>query len=40
MIHFIGDDDPTTRQMLEGILAKEEEHATDMAKLLKDMNVR
>ncbi len=35
MIRFIGDGDPTTRRMLEEILAKEEEHADDMAGLLK-----
>lgn len=34
MIRFIGDNDPTTRRMLEGILAKEEEHAEDMSDLL------
>jgi len=34
MIRFIGDGDPTTRRMLEGILAKEEEHAEDMSTLL------
>jgi bacterioferritin len=34
MIRFIGQDDPTTRRMLEEILAKEEEHAEDMADLL------
>jgi bacterioferritin len=34
MIRYIGDDDATTRRMLESILAKEEEHATDMADLL------
>ena len=34
MIHYIGDSDPTTRKMLEGILANEEEHAEDMASLL------
>lgn len=34
MIRFVGDDDSTTRRMLEGILAKEEEHAEDMADLL------
>lgn len=34
MIRYIGDKDPTTRRMLEGILAKEEEHAMDMADLL------
>jgi bacterioferritin len=34
MIHYIADSDPTTRKMLEGILAKEEEHAEDMSTLL------
>ena len=30
----VGDRDSTTRKMLEGILAVEEEHAEDMASLL------
>src|SRR5437868_15025950 len=34
MIRYFGEDDPTSRRLLEGILAKEEEHADDMAKLL------
>jgi bacterioferritin len=34
MIRFIGDRDSTTRAMLEGILATEEEHAQDLANLL------
>jgi bacterioferritin len=34
MIQFIGDSDPTTRRMLEGILATEEEHADDLVDLL------
>jgi bacterioferritin (cytochrome b1) len=33
--HLIGTDDPTTCKMLEGILAQEEEHAEDLASLLK-----
>lgn len=33
-ILWLGTDDPTTRRMLEGILADEEEHADDMADLL------
>ncbi len=37
MIRYIGDDDPTTRRMLEGILAMEEEHADDLADLLNKM---
>ena len=35
MIRFLGSDDPTTRRMLEGILAMEEEHADDMKSLLE-----
>jgi bacterioferritin len=34
MIRFFANRDPTTRQMLETILAKEEEHANDMHDLL------
>jgi len=37
MILYIGDDDPTTRRLLEEILAKEEEHANEMADLLRGM---
>jgi bacterioferritin len=36
MIFSIGADDPTTRQVLEGILAQEEEHAENLADLLRD----
>ena len=35
MIRYIGDDDPTTRRLLEDILAVEEEHADDLAGLLE-----
>jgi bacterioferritin len=34
MVRYFGDKDPTTRIMLEGILAQEEEHANDMHDLL------
>ena len=34
MINYVGTDDPTTRRMLEGILAMEEEHADDLVTLL------
>jgi bacterioferritin len=34
MIAFVGDRDPTTRRLLEEILAKEEEHAQDLSDLL------
>jgi bacterioferritin len=33
MVRYIGDSDPTTRRMLEGILAVEEKHAEDLANL-------
>ena len=36
-IAFLGAEDPTTRRMLEGILAVEEEHADDLADLLKGL---
>ncbi|HEY5924549.1 MAG TPA: ferritin-like domain-containing protein [Kofleriaceae bacterium] len=34
IIRWLGNDDPTTRRLIEEILAKEEEHADDLAKLL------
>jgi bacterioferritin len=34
LIRYFGDRDPTTRRLLEEILAKEEEHANDMHDLL------
>jgi len=37
MIRYLGNDDPTSRRMLEGILAMEEEHAEDLATLLATM---
>lgn len=37
MIRYVGDDDITTRRMLESILAVEEEHADDLAGFLADM---
>lgn len=40
MIRFVGDTDPTTRRMLEGILAMEEEHADDLANLLTTLGSR
>ena len=35
IIRYIGDSDPTTRRMLEGILAMEEEHAEDLSTMLE-----
>lgn len=37
MIAYLGDDDPTSRRMMEGILAVEEEHADDLVSLLEDL---
>lgn len=37
MIEYIGTDDSTTRGMLEGILAREEEHAEDLVSLLNEL---
>jgi len=37
MVRYIGDDDPTTRRMLEGILATEEEHADDLRTLIETL---
>ena len=34
IIQYLGNDDPTTRRMMEGILAMEEEHADDLVNLL------
>jgi bacterioferritin len=34
IIRWLGDGDPTTRRLLEGILAEEEEHADDLVDLL------
>ncbi len=37
MIGYLGNDDPTTRRMMEGILAMEEEHADDLVSLLEEL---
>ena len=37
MIGYLANDDPTTRRMLEGILAMEEEHADDLVSLLQEL---
>lgn len=38
IIRYLGDQDPTTRRIMEAILAVEEEHAEDMSSLLSEMN--
>ena len=37
IIQYLGNDDPTTRRMMEGILAMEEEHADDLVSLLDEI---
>ena len=37
IIIYLGNDDPTTRRMMEGILANEEEHAEDLSTLLENL---
>ncbi len=37
MVRYIGDKDPTTRRMLEDLLAVEEEHADDLKDLLEHL---
>ena len=37
MINYFANDDPTSRRMLEGTLAVEEEHADDLVSLLEKM---
>lgn len=38
IVRWLGEGDPTTRRMIEEILAVEEEHADDLLNLLEDMN--
>ncbi len=40
IIDYIGSDDPTTRRIMEEILAQEEEHAEDMATLLENLGAK
>ena len=37
IINYLGNDDPTTRRMMESILAMEEEHADDLVNLLGEL---
>jgi bacterioferritin len=37
IVQYLGNDDPTSRRMMEEILAKEEEHAEDIGSLLKEL---
>ncbi|UUY08250.1 bacterioferritin [Pseudomonas sp. J452] len=40
LIQYLGDQDPTTSQLLKGILAVEEEHADELADLLETLPVK
>jgi len=37
MARYFGDRDPTSRRLMEEILAKEEEHAADLSRLLEQL---
>ena len=38
IVRYLGNDDVTSRRMMEGILAVEEEHADDLLNILSDIN--
>ena len=38
MVRYLGDNDPTSRRLMEEILAKEEEHADDLRTLLERLS--
>jgi bacterioferritin len=40
LIRFFGDNDPTSRRLMEEVLQQEEEHADDMATLLESFDPR
>ncbi len=40
IVRWLGDDDPTTRRMMEDILAQEEEHADDLVDLIRAVDSR
>jgi len=40
MIRYFGDNDPTSRRLMESVLEQEEEHADDMATLLEALDPR
>jgi len=37
-VRYLGVNDPTTRRMMEEILAKEEEHADDLRNLIRRLS--
>ncbi len=40
MVNFLGNGDTTTRRLLEGILAVEEEHADDLLSLIEELGLQ
>lgn len=38
IVRWLGDDDPTTRRLMEEVLEAEEEHAADLVSLLGSIN--
>ncbi len=40
LIRFFGDNDPTSRRLMEEVLQQEEEHADDMATLMETLDAR
>jgi len=40
IVRWFGDEDPTSRRLMEELLAKEEEHADDLRDLLVDLDTR
>jgi bacterioferritin len=38
IVRFLGDDDPTSRRIMEEVMAQEEEHADDLVKLLTKLD--
>ena len=40
IVTYLGNNDPTTRRMMEEILAVEEEHADDLVSMLKELNLK
>ncbi len=37
IVRWLGDDDPTTRRVIEGLLSVEEEHADDLKNMLEGL---
>ncbi len=40
IVQFLGDRDPTTRRLMEEVLAKEEEHAEDLVSLIQELQLK